>query len=84
MAPPPPRAGHSTSPHHSPSPTRELESHSRSPKHNPPSPMSDAVTVKIHYTSTRAIRISKSTNLQKLSGLVCKKFEKQEGSLSLW
>ena len=85
MAPPPPRPGsHSPSPRPSPSPTRELEPRNRSPRHTSPAPMSDAVTVKIHYTSTRAIRIAKSTDLHKLLELVCKKFEKQEGSLSLW
>ncbi len=82
MAPPPPRTG-SRSPTHSSSPARDTDVRSKSPKRSP-SPLSDAITVKIHYTSTRAIRISKSTNLQKLLGLVCRKFDKQEGTLSIW
>ena len=82
MAPPPPRTS-SRSPTYGSSPSRDTDVRSKSPRRSP-SPMSDAITVKIHYTSTRAIRISKSTSLQKLLGLVCRKFDKKEGTLSIW
>lgn len=42
------------------------------------------ITVKVHYSTTRAVRISSTITYQQLQHLICKKFERPEGSLTLW
>ncbi|KAL5483803.1 hypothetical protein EMCRGX_G020218 [Ephydatia muelleri] len=42
------------------------------------------VTVKIHYTTTRAIRISKSAGFEELVQAVCEKCERPKNTLTLW
>ena len=50
-----------------------------------PSPLQPGMmTVKVHYSTTRAVRVSSSITYQQLQLLICKKFDRPEGSLTLW
>jgi len=42
------------------------------------------MTIKVHYSTTRAIRLSNSSTYQQVEEAICKKFEVQLGSLTLW
>lgn len=42
------------------------------------------MTVKVHYSVTRALRVSTSITYQQLQNLICKKFDQPEDSLTLW
>jgi hypothetical protein len=42
------------------------------------------MTVKVHYSTTRALRVSTSITYQQLQNLICKKFGQPEDSLTLW
>lgn len=42
------------------------------------------MTVKVHYSTTRALRVSASITYQQLQHLICKKFDRPEDSLTLW
>ena len=42
------------------------------------------MTVKVHYSTTRAIRISSSSSFKQLEEAICKKFSVPVGSLTLW
>ena len=46
--------------------------------------MQSMMTVKVHYTTTRALRMSVDVSLDKLTRLVCKKFGQSDASLVLW
>lgn len=40
--------------------------------------------MKVHYATTRALRVSSSVTYQQLQHLICKKFDSPEDSLTLW
>ena len=42
------------------------------------------MTVKVHYSTTRALRVSLSISYNQLQSLICKKFEQPDDSLTLW
>ena len=42
------------------------------------------MTIKVHYTTTRALRVSSSITYQQLQNLICKKFDCPADSLTLW
>jgi hypothetical protein len=42
------------------------------------------MTVKVHYTSTRAVRVLYSVQFNQLCQIVCSKFGQQDGGLTLW
>lgn len=42
------------------------------------------MTVKVHYATTRALRVSVFIGYNQLQSLICKKFERPDGSLTLW
>ncbi len=42
------------------------------------------MTVKVHYTSTRALRVSPSILYPEFQALICKKFDCPEDSITLW
>ena len=41
------------------------------------------MTVKVHYSTTRAIRVSTSISFKQLESLICKKFDQEDDSLTL-
>ena len=69
----------SRSPNLSPS-SEHSSSNSRSPSPRGAS----AMTVKVHYTTTRAIRVASSITYPKLLHLICRKFDRPDNSLTLW
>ncbi|XP_064396169.1 neutrophil cytosol factor 2-like isoform X2 [Halichondria panicea] len=61
----------------------ELNAHrpqSRSPSPKQPSTM----TVKVHYSTTRALRLSSTSSYNQLEEAICNKFSVPQGSLTLW
>jgi len=40
--------------------------------------------VKVHYTTTRALRVSITIGFSQLLHQVCKKFDRPDNSLTLW
>lgn len=42
------------------------------------------MTVKIHYTTTRALRVSSSITFVQLLRLICRKFDRPDDSLTIW
>ena len=42
------------------------------------------LTIKVHYNTTRALRVASDCTHEELIKLVCKKFEMPQHSLSLW
>ena len=42
------------------------------------------MTVKVHYASTRAMRVSTSISFKQLQSLICKKFDRDVDSLTFW
>ena len=42
------------------------------------------MTVKVHYATTRALRVSTSISYKQLQSLICTKFEVADDSLTLW
>ena len=45
---------------------------------------SGAITVKVHYTTTRAMRVASGLPLATLLHLTCKKFDLSDNALTLW
>lgn len=78
-APPPPRSSS-----RSPKPSGELHLSSPSSRSPSPRPGTGAITIKVHYSSTRAIRVASSITFDKLLHLICRKFDRPDNSLSLW
>lgn len=78
-APPPPRSSS-----RSPNPSGELHLSSPSSRSPSPRPGTGAITIKVHYSSTRAIRVASSITFDKLLHLICRKFDRPDNSLSLW
>lgn len=78
-APPPPRSSS-----RSPNPSGELHLSSPSSRSPSPRPGTGAITIKVHYSSTRAIRVASSITFDKLLHLICHKFDRPDNSLSLW
>lgn len=75
----------------SPSPTKSPEQRTLSPPTNSPNRSSSplpgsngAITVKVHYSTTRAVRVAATITYKKLLGIISKKFEKEEDSITLW
>jgi neutrophil factor 2 len=85
-APPPPRPSSRSplphSPSRSPVPLRPVTP-TRTPSPAVPRPVT-AITIKIHYKSTRSIRVASSLSFDKLAHLICKKFDKEDNQLTLW
>lgn len=42
------------------------------------------MTVKVHYSTTRALRLSRSSSYSQVEEAICKKFDVPLGSLALW
>jgi neutrophil factor 2 len=42
------------------------------------------MTVKVHYTTTRAVRVLYSIQFNQLGQIICSKFGQHDGSLTLW
>lgn len=77
QAPPSMTKTRPSSPPKSPVPTR--------PAAQPTPSREDAMmTVKIHYTTTKAIRISKSAGFEELIQAVCEKCEQPKNAITLW
>ena len=47
-------------------------------------PPQTTITIKVHYTSTRAVRVLYSIQFNQLSKIICSKFGAQDGTLTLW
>ncbi len=42
------------------------------------------MTVKVHYSTTRALRLSSTSSYNQLEEAICNKFSVPQGSLTLW
>ena len=47
-------------------------------------PPQTTMTVKVHYTTTRAVRVLYSIQFNQLGQIICSKFGQHDGSLTLW
>ncbi|CAI8022822.1 Neutrophil cytosol factor 2 [Geodia barretti] len=77
-------------------PTRDAKSSGMAPRANQISPSASparsptptspetTITIKVHYTSTRAVRVLYSIQFNQLSKIICSKFGAQDGTLTLW
>uniref|UniRef100_A0A1X7TTC9 Uncharacterized protein n=1 Tax=Amphimedon queenslandica TaxID=400682 RepID=A0A1X7TTC9_AMPQE len=85
MRPPKPSMAPPSFRHPSRSPNLSPSSEHSPTNSRSPSPYgASAMTIKVHYTTTRAIRVASSISYQKLVHLICRKFDKSDNSITLW
>ena len=50
----------------------------------PPCAQEDEIIVKVHYTSTRSLVVERSASFKHLEELICEKFGRPLGSVTVW